>query len=77
MLRRTLSLRDLSLACAGQAQTLTYGGGTGYSCCGWDYIVTVPAAAQTLSVCATSILRMPATATAAAPAIMSGWTDRS
>lgn len=51
-LRRTLSLRDLSLACAGQAQTLTYGGGTGYSAAVWDYTVTVPAAAQTLSVCA-------------------------
>lgn len=51
-LRRTLSLRDLSLACAGQAQTLTYGGGAGYSAAVWDYTVTVPAAAQTLSVCA-------------------------
>lgn len=52
MLRRTLSLRSLSLTCAGQAQTLTYSGGTGYTSSIWDYIVTVPAAAQTLSVCA-------------------------
>lgn len=52
MLRRTLSLRSLSLTCAGQAQTLTYSGGTGYTSSIWDYIVTVPAAVQTLSVCA-------------------------
>ena len=51
-LRRTLSLRDLSITCAGQAQTLTYSGGTGYSASVRDYTVTVPAASQTLSVCA-------------------------
>lgn len=51
-LRRTLSLRSLSLTCAEQTQALTYSGGTGYSASVRDYIVTVPAAAQTLSVCA-------------------------
>lgn len=52
-IRRSFSLKSLAVFCGGQEAVLTHGGGaSGYTPSVWDYIVTVPAAAKELSICA-------------------------
>ena len=52
-IKRSFSLENLSISCGGVEKVLTHSGGlTGYTPAVWDYIVTVPAAAESLSLCA-------------------------